>query len=1039
MIKKTIFSKFLFETIFLALIFSINAAAQTGVETAVLKGVITDQNGAVVPNAVVEAVNAERGTRREAVTNADGVYQIPSLQPGVYELKFTAQGFTNAVAKIELFVGQTNVRDVQLSVAGGQAIVQVVSDDLTIEPARTQQSNTITRRQIENLPNISRDFTSYVFTLPGVTDSNAPRQQFPQFDGAFTTSGFSIGGGNGRNNLVTIDGGENELGSGQLRVRNLSPEAVQEFQVNRNSFAAEFGFTSGSAVNVVTRGGGNDFHGSAYTYFRSQKFNARNFFDRTPKKPYDQRLSPGATFGGRIIKNKLFFFASYEALKADTARFRSYTGDLNLDAPTADQTKYVNPLLASDNANIRRIGANLQRNLITRNFPATLSYLNSNEGFALSPVRSTNFSTRFDYQATAKDTIVGRFTFSDDSRDTLGSNNDQAPDNGIISKIKDYTFLTTWTRIINSRLINEARVQIVPRSSVQTLSRAPAATSFNLPGIATFGRNTAAPLFINADRFQFEDALTLTARRHTAKFGASFRPVKYRLENDLFFGGLWTFSSGVNINQAVPVADRAALPASPAAASLTALQSFNLGLPSQWQQAFNNPKLNVKVNLFGSYAQDSYNPARGVTIDAGVRFDYDGEPDPVGKHSYFSPRLGFAWDIFRDQKTVLRGGAGLFIAPILLVTPLRGILQDDSGNYINQIITTTKDGTARSPISLWQYGVAIGALPNRPLTEAEVNAFGLATGARSFNRRINTINPDYRNSDAVQFSVGLSRQITKDLSVELGYAHYHTSHIQQSVNANYRESGAVDPLFGPQLVRIDPTITQNNLYSSVGSSTYDGGTLTVNKRFSKNFQAQFNYTYAKAIDDVTDFNALFFSFVPTRLNLDRAVSTFDIRHNLVLSGVFQTPWTRGKTSGFLENALADVSISPIITYHTGLPFTGRVGRDVNGDAAVNNDRPFYEPRNTGRGANYFNVNLRFEKGFKFSRDSAKRINFIVETTNLFNRANFLSVNDVIGGDANLLRGPYNFRGDKSKSPTAPLGFTSAADSRQIQFGLKFAF
>jgi hypothetical protein len=1034
------------------LIFSGAAAAQVGVETATLKGTITDPNGAVVPNAAVQVVNAARGTTRDAVTDENGIYQIPSLQPGVFTLKITADGFTTVtVQNIELSIGQSVVRDVQLKIEGGAATVDIVSGEGAIEIARTQQSNTISRRQIENLPNIGRDFTSYVFTLPGVTDSNVVRAQYPQADGAFTTSGFSIGGGNGRNNLITIDGGENELGSGQLRVRNLSPEAVQEFQVNRNSFAAEFGFTSGSAVNVITRGGANDFHGSAYIYYRSQRFNARNFFDTTAEKPYDQRVSPGATFGGRLIRNKLFFFTSYEGLKADTARFRSYTSDpsLSLNAPTAAQVSYINLLTASADPNLQRIGANLRRDLTTTNFPATLSYLNANEGFAIAPVRSTNSTTRFDFQATKNDLITGRFTFSDDTRDTLGSNNDQAPTNGVISKIKDYTILTAWTHIFNPRLINETRVQIVPRSSVQTLSRDPGATSFNLPGIATFGRNTATPLYINADRFQFDNALTWTLGRHTLKAGASFRPISYRLQNDIFFGGLWTFSGGViTPAQAVPSADRAALTAfnqannipanGPAAASLTALQTFNLGLPRQWQQSFNNSKLNAKVNLFGAYVQDSFNVRRGLTIDAGVRFDYEGEPEPLGKHSYLSPRLGFAWDIFGDQKTVLRGGAGVFIAPILLMTPLRGILQDDSGEYINQIITTSSDG-ARSPILLWRYGVNLGALPNRPLTEAEVNAFGISTGPRSLNRRINTISSDYRNSNAAQFSLGLSRQITPDLNIEVGYVFYRTLHIQQSVNANYRESGVVDPLFGPQLVRIDPTITQNNLYNSIGSSNYNAGTLSVNKRFSHNFQAQFNYTFAKAIDDVTDFNALFFSYIPTRLNLDRSVSTFDIRHNFVASGTFQTPWTRGKADGFVENLLADVSISPIISYHTALPFNGRVGRDVNGDTAANNDRPFAEGRNTGRGGDYFNVNLRVEKGFKFSADSNKRLNFIVETTNLFNRTNFLSVNDVIGSDPELLRGPYNFRGDKSKLPTAPLGFTSAADARQIQFGLKFIF
>lgn len=1032
-------------------VLSIDLAAQASSEKATLKGTVADESGSFLPNALVQLTNPTNGFRRESVTDAEGAYQLLLLPPGNYELKISATGFESATIKnVELLVGQISVRDIRLTVAGGVAIVDVATGTDAIDVQRTQQANTITRRQIESLPNIGRDFTNYVLTLPGVTNSNAPRAQFPQFDGAFTTSGFSIGGSNGRNNLVTIDGGENELGSGQLRVRNLSPEAVQEFQVNRNSFAAEFGFTSGSAVNVITRSGGNDFHGSAYIYYRSQRFNARNYFDSTSEKPYDQRISPGGTLSGRLIKNKLFFFTSYEGLKADTARFRNYTSDpaLSLNSPTGEQLNYLVRLTSSPDPNLQRIGANLERDLTTINFPSTIAYLHRNEGFAISPTRAHNSTTRIDYQANEKDSVTGRFSYSNDRRDTLGSNNDQAPDNGVISIIKDYTWLSTWTHIFNPSLINEVRVQVVPNSSAQTISRSPDSTSFNIPGIATFGRNTATPLDISADRYQFENALTINRGRHTAKFGASFRPINYRLQNDLFFGGLWTFNGGViTINQAVPSADRAALTAfnqaqnlpanGPASANLTAIQTFNLGLPRQWQQAFNNSKLNAKVNLFAAYAQDSFNLTRRLTVDAGIRFDYDGEPEPIGANKFISPRLGFAWDIFGDQKTVLRGGGGIFIAPVLLMTPLRGILQDDSGQYINQIITTSSDG-ARSSLGLWQYGAGLGALPNRPLTEAEVNAFGINTGPHSLNRRINTISPDYRNSDSIQLSLGLARQITTDLSIELGYAFYRTLHIHQSVNANYRESGVIDPLFGPQLVRIDPTITQNNLYSSIGSATYHGGTLSVNKRFSHHFQGQVNYTWSHTIDDVTDFNALFFSYIPTRLSLDRASSTFDIRHNLVISGVLNTPWKNGHGNNLLKSLFADVSLSPIITFHTGLPFTGRVGRDVNGDTAVNNDRPFAAGRNTGRGANYFNVNLRLEKGFALLKERT-RVSLIVETTNLFNRTNFLSVNDVIGGDPALLQGPFNFRGDKTKPPTSPLGFTSAADPRQIQFGLKFSF
>ena len=181
------------------------------------------------------------------------------------------------LSKVELTVGQTGVYDVQLRTGGVSAEVVVTADVPLIEVERTQQANTIDKRQVENLPNVGRTFQNYVYTLPGVSNSNAPRAQLAGRVTGFLSSGFSIGGSNGRNNLITVDGGENEYGSGQARF-DITPEAIQEFQVNRNSFTAEFGFTAGTAVNVITKSGSNNFHGSGYIFYRSDKTSARNFF-----------------------------------------------------------------------------------------------------------------------------------------------------------------------------------------------------------------------------------------------------------------------------------------------------------------------------------------------------------------------------------------------------------------------------------------------------------------------------------------------------------------------------------------------------------------------------------------------------------------------------------------------------------------------------------------------------------------------------------------------------------------------------------------
>src|SRR6185369_14432977 len=186
-------------------------------------------------------------------------------------------------------------------------------------------------------------FTSYIFTLPGVADVAAARAQQTRV-APVPTSGFSVGAGNGRTNYISIDGGENDSGAGSLRVRNLSIEAVQEFQVNRNAFSAEYGFTAGTAVNVVTRGGNNVYHGSGYFFYRSEKTAASDPLNTTGQKAYERRLSPGFTFSGPIQKNRAFFFTSFEALKYDIARLRSYTNNTSLLQPTGAQTAYLQTL-----------------------------------------------------------------------------------------------------------------------------------------------------------------------------------------------------------------------------------------------------------------------------------------------------------------------------------------------------------------------------------------------------------------------------------------------------------------------------------------------------------------------------------------------------------------------------------------------------------------------------------------------------------------------------------------------------------------------
>ncbi len=250
---------------------------QVDYSTATLKGTIFDPQGLLVTDVSVTVSNPSRGWSRVVQTGVDGVYRVSLLPPGTYKLQVQAAGFAAVIATVTVSVGEVVNFDFHLKLGSKSETVDVTEEASLIQLEQTQQANTIGRRQIAELPNLSHLFTDSVFTLPGVSNSEAPRSQVAGFSG-FVSSGFSVGGGGGRHNLVTIDGGENDMGAGALRTAHVPADSVQEFQVNRSSYAAEFGFTAGTAVNVVTRSGSNQWHGSAHGSFGDQHTDATNYF-----------------------------------------------------------------------------------------------------------------------------------------------------------------------------------------------------------------------------------------------------------------------------------------------------------------------------------------------------------------------------------------------------------------------------------------------------------------------------------------------------------------------------------------------------------------------------------------------------------------------------------------------------------------------------------------------------------------------------------------------------------------------------------------
>lgn len=1026
---------------------------QVDVSSATLKGIVLDPLAAAVPGAIVTVINAGRGISQTAVTDEGGSYKISLLPPGVYRVEVTMEGFEKEVATgLELSVGASVLYDVHLKLGSVKDVLNVTAEAPLIETEKTQQANTLSTKVIDSLPNLTRNFTDSIFTLPGVSSSDAPRAQNPGYTG-FLTSGFSIGGSNGRNNLVTIDGGENEFGSGQLRTANISVESVQEFQVNRNAFGAEFGFTAGTAVNVVTKSGANQFNGSAYAYFRNQYTSAKSYFDTFPGRPFDQNFSPGGTLGGPIKKDKLFFFTSYEDRRLNTPQFRTYLGTpeaLGLSGNPA-QLNYVNQLANSGVPALQGLAGFFRQALNPMNFPDVVTLLNANHGVFSDVNKSQDWVTRVDYQPDNKDTLTFRFSTEFWHYTNIGGNNLYSASTASYTSLTDYAILGTWNRVITPELVNQLRVQVIPHNGVTSPSLSPGTTELSIGDLGVFNQSYQSPYASHEQRYQFEDNLTWMKGNHTFKLGASYRPVNYTVQNNLWFGGEFDFYEGaIPMIGILPANAQLALvefnvahgypQTGPPATNLSALQSFALGVPVDYRQGFNNPVWHSWANYLGAFVQDSWKITPKFTLNYGARMDYDAEPAPVPHNVYFSPRLGFAWDPFGDQKTVIRAGGGIFVSPVNFQIPYLVNLLDDSGKYINQVFSAITSPGINSAM-IYGYGVQQGNLPFGQLTEANLSALGISVGPGANGRVIFNLASNYKNNYSIQSSLSIARQLTNTLSLEVGFQRYKGVHLPMDQETNYKETGVIDPVWGPQYVPINPSIIQSNTYSSIGNSNYNGLTASLTKRYSSHFQIQANYTYSKAIDDVTDFNSQFAAFVPTRLNLERGLSAYNIGQNFVANGVYNTPFRSGAGEPIWSRVFADMTFSPIVHMHSGLPFTIRVPGAANGTLGDSlYARPWYVSRDTGIGPDFYDFDARITKSFYINRDRGLKFDFLAEATNLLNHTNFSSVNDQFSpSDPLLVTGPFNVSGQKNLGPNTPLGFTSAFPGRQIQFGLKLVF
>ena len=943
-------------------VFALSALAQAGVSTSEIKGRVTDPNGAVVAGATVTATDSERGTTRTATSDDQGEYRILTLPPGTYQLRVQASGFSmQLVNAVQVTVGQIADQNFALQIGDATATVTITADPPLIETDRTQQSTTINDRYIRDLPIDRRDYLAFTLLAPGVVDSNALADNTDFRVAQTPQSGISFYGNNGRGNSITVDGAEANDQGGGVRA-NLSQEAVQEFQINRSSYNAEFGGASGGVINIVAKTGKNDLYGSAFAYFRHQSLDAGDPFafvlngsTLTRIKPDANRQQFGGSVGGPISHDRTFFFAAYEGLRKRESAAVPLVTDLRIFQPTAGQSAILTAL--STNPNQTPITcftgqpaitpaqcAGALQALLTADQP-TIDLFRNNSGVFPFPSDSHAFSFRVDHVPNSSNSFFASYRFNDRDDKNQSTRALLAFSRSNNVSVLDHNLTGSWTHIFDSSTSNETRVQF-NYNELFVESNDLNGPELNVAGFGFFNRDIFLPSYNIDRRYLVSDDLTLDRGDHRMKFGASFLLRHGFFDSRTFFGGRFGFGTlpGALVSPQL------------AATTVNALQSLDLGLPQSYQQGFGDGIVGGKLPYWAVYAQDTWRALSNLTFNFGLRYEVDHRREPLRTfYGNIGPRVGFAWDPFKKSKTIIRGGYGIFYAqiPFVIDYVVQSLNEINGVRQIPQVLTTLNAANPlalNGPINIFRTLRAQGVIgiptTTRTITPADLLQFGITvsqTGPRNPLTVLFRADPDYRNPMAQQASIGIEHEWARGFSTSVSYIWALTQYITRARDINQlprpigsrgiREWSAASGCTGAAIFTCfrDPTLFQEILYESGSSANYNGLIVEFQKQFGGHYSIAGNYTYSKAFDQVTDYNSDFRAFDQTNNRAEYSLSAFDQRQKFVIYAVLQSPWR--------NMFLRDWTLTPIFRANSGRPFNLLAGTDVNGDRSSNGDRP----------------------------------------------------------------------------------------------------
>lgn len=974
----------------LVLLMTPSVSAQTS--TGQISGTVADASGAMLPGVTVTVRNRDTGLTRTTVSSSGGLYVVPLLPTGTYDVTAELEGFQPYQRKnVVVNVGGDVTAAVTMRV-GLEESITVSAEAPVVETTRSSVASTVNETMIENLPVNGRNFIDFAVTTPGVSK-----------DSRF--GDISFAGLRGTLNSLVVDGADNNntffgqsLGrTGDRTAYQFSQDAVKEFQINSNAYSAEYGRAGGAVINVVTKSGTNELNGSAFFFYRDKSLREKDYIEvinNRPKGPYsfDQY---GASVGGPIVRDRHFFFVSWDAQRnsiSNTTALGRFSGTLT-DPDAVAGLARLNALAFPYNVN--------------RDQDVYLIKTDHEIG-------GSHLSLRFNRQD-----FVGL------NQESNGTNVAFEHSGNSLREVD--TFAANFTTPFSTSLFNEVRAQYAKDHEPGTANTNNPEALVNQGGtrVLTIGRNFFSPRETTITRWQIADTATLIKGRHTIKGG-------FDLNNDEIlnyfpgnFGGSYLFQSIASFQRGRPE---------------NANESYTQAFPGP---GTTGPTTNPDQLETAVFVQDEWQFAPGLTFNAGLRYDVQDvaqpsvrNPDPqlaaagidtssVPKDTNnVAPRLGVAWTPAFSPKTVVRAGYGLFYGR----TPAIMVGTAHSNNGVNvRTITFTGNLVPTYP----------SVLPSIP------------TGASIPRPTIFVFDDDYENPMVHQGSLGVEHALSNTVALGVSLLWVQGNDLSRSTDINVGtpvvenipiSTGGTASVLRYPTARPFTNFNRIIQFQSTADSEYKGVTLDLNKRFGQNWQARVAYTYADVKDNKPDATAVVpegsddakFAWDPVDFDREWGSSDNDIEHRLVLSGVWNLDYNKG--AGWWERMfLQGWALSGIATWQSGFPYSATMpsGVDLNRDGNRRNDRAPGLERNSFRTEDQLSIDPRITKAIPLG---PVRLQLIAEAFNVTNESNVTAVaTNYYSFTNNQLVPTANFG--------APVATSGAAGSgpRTIQLAAKLTF